>query len=105
MKLFSAKSIVNEQPPKVYYIENININYSFHTLENLAKDLGAELLKGDILIVDNENGDKRKAFRKTEHGYIILYAILNKVKFEPLKTKNYKVIDKTMILDVFEKEV
>lgn len=102
MKLFSGKQIINQRAPKVWYMPDQNINYSFSTLEKIAKDLGANLNEGDVLIIDNENGDRRKAFRKTMHGSIILYASLNKVKFEKLKSKNNMVIEKTFLLDVFE---
>ena len=59
---------------KTWYMSGVNMCYSFKSLENLAKQLGADVSDGDTLIVDNDRKDKRKAFRKTRNGCIILYA-------------------------------
>jgi len=59
---------------KIFYVKGVNIAYSFDTLERICTDQGGEVEKGDYLIVDNKNGDKRKAFKKLENGSIIMYA-------------------------------
>ena len=84
MKLNTKRNIL-DKAPRCFYLEDVNINYSFSTLEKLAKDLGAELSNGDILVVDNLSKTKRKAFKKTVNGCIILYvSLLRKNTFTPL---------------------
>lgn len=63
---------------RVWYVKGVNINYSFENLEAVAERLGAEVNEGDILIADNINGDKRKIFKKTKNGSLILYMALNR---------------------------
>lgn len=58
---------------KGYYIKGVNINYSFKTLEFLANKKGVNFENGDVLVVDNVKGDKRKAYKKTSNAHIILY--------------------------------
>jgi hypothetical protein len=72
---FSAKQAV-KKAPSAWYMSGVNINYSFKTLEQLATELGAHIQDGDVLIVDNANMDKRKAFKKTANGCIIIYVML-----------------------------
>jgi len=71
---------------QVWYLEDVDISYSFTTLENLAKKLGAKVENGDILVVDNENKDKRKIFKKiADDRAAILYLMTpKKNKFLPL---------------------
>jgi len=76
-----------------HYVKGVNINYSFKTLEKLAEDQGVRFENGEHLIVDNAKGDKRKAFKKTPDGGLIVYAGLRKgLFFEELKAidKNAK---------------
>ena len=82
---------------KTYYLEDVNLSYSFKTLECIATDLGADLVEGDTLIVDNKKKDKRKAYRKSANGAIIIYAMLNGMNtFHPViesKTGKAPMID------------
>ncbi len=75
---------------RAYYLKGVNINYSFETLEHLATDLGAKLMENDVLVVDNQNGDKRKMYKKTRSGAVIIYAHLEKDIFTemPKITRN-----------------
>ena len=83
--------IVSKNPQK-FYLEDVNINYSFASLEKEATRLGAKLDRGDILVADNPNKNRRKVFKKTLDGAILLYALLFRDnKFIPLKTGNGKV--------------
>jgi len=60
----------------------------------LARDMGATLTEGDILIADNANGDKRKAYRKIPNGHVILYVGLNdKTNFRELENTKGVVAD------------
>lgn len=85
----SSKKMKNEVSTKcrAYYIKNVNINYSFKSLENLAEERGAKLAEGDIIVVDNEKGDKRKLLKVTKSGAIIMYAKLLKDIFHELPSK------------------
>lgn len=85
---------------RTWYMKGVNINYSFHTLETLAASLGAEIENGDILIVDNSNGDKRKVFKKTKNLYIILYAsLLNKNFFSEIRDGDGKIDGKRSLVE------
>lgn len=75
MRAIKVKTEINRKS-KIWYVNGVNINYSFKTLEALAKDMGADVEAGDYLIIDNANGDKRKAYKKTANGSIIVYASL-----------------------------
>lgn len=78
MKVENVKNIKG----RLWYIKGVNINYSFENLEHCARELGADVGNGDVLIADNINGDKRKIFKKTKNGYLILYMGLhNKNQF------------------------
>jgi hypothetical protein len=67
----------------------VNINYSFKSLENLAMESGAELAEGDIIVIDNENKTRRKAFKKTKNGNVIVYGLVSdKNKFLELDVKS-----------------
>ena len=70
-----------ERKQRCFYLGGVNINMSFDSLEKVAIQLGAELKKGDLLIVDNRKGNRRKAFKKTENGAIIVYGLLYKNQF------------------------
>lgn len=78
------------RPKRLFYAKNINMNYSFDSLAEIAlKQLGAELEVGDIVICDNKNRDKRKAMQWTKDGFMIYYGRLHhKMKFEPLADHN-----------------
>ena len=66
-----------KKEPKIWYIKGVNISYSFENLEKVAKEMGASVEEGDILIADNVNGDRRKIYKKTKNGSLILYMCLN----------------------------
>ena len=73
-----------ERKVRAFYFEDANISWSFKTLENLAKKLGADLQVNDILVVDNVKKNKRKMYRKTELGGVIVYGSLDKGEFRSL---------------------
>lgn len=76
--IFKARPLISSYPKSsVWYVKGVNINYSFKSLERVAANLGAKIEDGDLLVVDNVKGDKRKAFRKTVNGCIIVYAQLH----------------------------
>lgn len=83
-----VKKEVMAAKTKAFYIKGVNINYSFKTLEQLARDNKVKIEEGDILVVDNEHGTKRKAFKKTKSGALIMYAMLLKDEFTELPTKS-----------------
>lgn len=85
---------------KAYYMKGANINWSFKTLENEALQMGARLENGDVLVVDNVNGDKRKLFKKTKSGAIIVYARLMKDIF----TEMNKITNSSNALEFFNYE-
>lgn len=74
---------------QVWYLEDVDISYSFSSLETLATQLGAKVENGDILVVDNVHKDKRKIFKKVADGRAaILYLMTpKKNKFLPLHKK------------------
>ena len=88
-----------QQKATVWYLEDVNISYSFEMLEKLATDMGADIDKGDIFVCDNPNKNKRKVFRKVSGKYIIVYIALNKGNsFFPLNDKgNGKVAINNML--------
>jgi len=59
---------------KTFYMKGVDMRLSFDSLKALAKQLGANLEEGDLIIVDNERGSKRKALKVTKNGAIIIYA-------------------------------
>ena len=74
---------------RVFYFQGVNINYSFKSLENLAMESGAELAEGDIIVIDNENKTRRKAFKKTKNGSVIVYGLVSdKNKFLEVDVKS-----------------
>lgn len=74
MKQVKIKQEIIKKKADIFYLENININYSFSTLEKIARELGAKVDNGDILIADNPNRTKRKIFKKIgKNKYVILY--------------------------------
>jgi len=84
---FSAKKPIVTRTPSTYYMSGVNINYSFRTLERLALKLGASVELGDVIVVDNAKMDKRKAYKKTINGHIIVYvALLNNNLFQPYES-------------------
>ena len=46
---------------------------------------------GDIIICDNERGDKRKVMQWTQKGFIIFYARYHKELFEKIQDFNGQV--------------
>jgi len=87
--------------PKRFYFPDININYSFDTLEKIAIDKGVNFKQGDIVIADNPRKNRRKVFRKTNDGAILVYALLFKDnKFIPLKKKDN--LEERSMLGYFE---
>lgn len=72
MQLTDVKTELTNKA-KAYYIKGVNINYSFKTLEKLAEKNKVNFKSGDVLVVDNARGDKRKAYKKTPNSHIILY--------------------------------
>ena len=98
---FKAKPMVVRRAPQAWYIQGVNINYSFKTLEALAIENGADIGNGDVLIVDNARGDKRKAFKKTANGCVIVYVgLLNNNIFEPLE--NGRIDNNVPLIDFFQ---
>lgn len=82
--------IVNRQLPvfrKVFYMKDVNMLYSFKTLERIAHKMKADLQAGDVLIVDNTKGNRRKAFFKTFQGSLIVYGDLKSKNFSPLSKR------------------
>lgn len=85
-----SKELVNPFGPverKVYYMKGVNMTRSFDSLAKIAKDSGAQLRYGDVLVVDNEKGDKRKMMRWTPRGFVLIYMRLDTAKFSLLPTK------------------
>jgi len=101
MITFSAKNPVVKRSPFTWYMGGVNINYSFKTLERLALKLGANIEQGDVLVVDNAKMDKRKAFKKTPHGAVIVYACLYNNSFQPYEG-NGLIGEATPLIDFFK---
>ena len=57
----------------VWYIQDVNMNCSFKTLERMAIEKGAKLDNGDLLVAENANKTCRKFFKKTKNAALILY--------------------------------
>jgi len=74
---------------RIWYVENVDISYSFASLETIATKLGAKVEDGDILVADNVNKDKRKIFRKIPDGRAAIVYLRTplKNKFLPLHKK------------------
>lgn len=74
---------------QIWYMEDVDISYSFGSLEMLAKKLGADVDNGDVLVADNINKDKRKIYKKiSERRAAIIYLTSDKNnKFLPLHKK------------------
>jgi len=99
---FSAKKPIFRRSPSTWYMSSVNINYSFKTLERLALKLGANIEDGDVLVVDNRKMDKRKAYKKTINGHIIVYvALLNHNLFQPYES-NGLIGEATPLIDFFK---
>jgi hypothetical protein len=74
---------------RYFYAKDVNMNYSFDTLADMAKkQLGAEPEVGDIIICDNRNGDKRKMLQITKDGFMIYYGRLKDSVFQALAEHN-----------------
>ena len=85
-KLESLELVVHSRNANVYYVEDVNINYSFNTLENIAKKEGAKLEAGDVLVADNPKKTRRKIFKKTVNAALILYiGLLRNNTFDALR--------------------
>jgi hypothetical protein len=84
------KTIVSRtRTNRVFYALNIPMSVSFDGLSELGhKLLGADLTLGDIIVVDNKKGDKRKLMQWTKKGFMIYYARYHKDKFIPLAEHN-----------------
>lgn len=99
---FNARPPVTKKAPSAWYMSGVNINYSFKTLERIASELGADVVEGDVLVVDNAKMDKRKAFKKTINGCVILYvSLLNNNKFVGFKNGKIGATDNKPLLDFF----
>lgn len=87
------KTLVHKTTPKrIFYADNVNMNWSFDSLAALAtKLLGAELELGDILICDNHRKDKRKMLQMTSKGFMIYYGRGELDSFVPLLPNNGQV--------------
>ena len=72
-------SLVPPRGRKMFYASNVDARYSFPTLTRMAKDQGAEIEKGDIVIFDNPNQNRRKALVNSAKGIMIIYAKLNRL--------------------------
>lgn len=85
-----TKNLVKKTRPKRYfYAKDVNMNYSFDTLADMAKkQLGAEPEVGDIIICDNKKGDKRKMLQVTQDGFMIYYGRLKESVFQALSNHN-----------------
>lgn len=83
---------VKKKEAQIWYMEDVNIQYSFESLEYLAQQLGANIEEGDIFIADNEKKTKRKIFRKVNSKYIIVYlSVPNRNKFLTIKNGKGKL--------------
>jgi len=75
-----------------WYASGVDMRFSFQSLESIGEQLGANFKHGDILVVDNKNGDRRKVFKKVQEGFIMLYAyIISGNKFIPMTDSNGKI--------------
>lgn len=64
---------------KVYYAENVNMQYSFESLKKIVEEeLKGKLDVGDVFICDSVNKLSRKALLRTQRGWLILYFRLDK---------------------------
>lgn len=99
---FTARPPVTKKSPSAWYLSGVNINYSFKTLERLAVEMGAKIVDGDVLVVDNAKMDKRKAFKKTANGCVILYvSLLNNNKFAGFENGKIGSSDNKPLIDFF----
>lgn len=99
------KVVKKDQKARVWYAEDVNIHYSFQMLEKVAESLGANVNEGDILVCDNVNRDRRKLFKKTKTGALIVYMkCYHGDKFTPLlEGGKHKVLEnRKKILDYFK---
>ena len=100
--LMTKKEITGNRSSKTYYLRPVNISFSFKTLENLAKEMGADVQIGDMLVVDNAKGDKRKAFIKNANGSAIMYACMRKGQtFIALSENNGVIRGKQPLINMF----
>lgn len=95
------KTDIVERKYRIWYIKGININFSFKSLQKKAEELGANINEGDYLIADNKNGDKRKAFRKSRNGAIIVYASVESGREFATLGKDGKINGKKPLIDWF----
>jgi len=65
MKQVKIKQEIIKKKADIFYLENININYSFSTLEKIARELGAKIDSGDILIADNPIELNEKSLKRS----------------------------------------
>lgn len=76
----------------VYYAKDVNMNYSFDRLADMArKQGGIEPEVGDIIVCDNHKGDKRKMLQVTKDGFLIYYGRLKDGVFKALADHNGKL--------------
>lgn len=74
---------------RVFYALDADMRLSFDGLAEFAKkQLGVDLGAGDIVICDNNKGDKRKVMQKTEKGLVIYYARYDEDLFKKLAEHN-----------------
>ena len=92
-KYESLEPAIYDKNKTIWYFKDININYSFTTLENMGKQKGAKFEVGDIVVADNAKRTRRKVFKKTLNAYLILYVgLLGDNIFTPLTDgKNCKI--------------
>jgi hypothetical protein len=57
---------------KMFYASNVDGRYGFPELSRIAKDHGADIAKGDVVVFDNPNQNRRKALIKSPSRGIML---------------------------------
>lgn len=77
---------------RLFYAPNVNMQYSFDSLIEIAKkQYGASLELGDIFVCDSSNQLARKAIGRINNGWAIAYIRLDrksKITFQPMNEKN-----------------
>ena len=78
-------NIIPKKGRKMFYASDVDARFGFPALSAIAKDQGAEIDKGDIVIFDNPNLNRRKALVKAPRGIMLIHVKLtNKNSYAPL---------------------
>ena len=65
---------------KMFYASNVDGRFGFPELSRIALNHGAEIAKGDIVVFDNPNQNRRKALVKAPRGIMLVHVRLSKRK-------------------------